>query len=143
MVGQRKLFYYFHITFSRWLARDVDRSAMPPPRTIKGFSYILYEGLRVHCQTRIFLYPLSKLGTYNARQVSTLGVEQLFGELTLNTPGGLRPTTTAVENFLSDASLLQLIRSDTRRYNYTFFQLGTYHTLLNIKFIIMVFQKRW
>ncbi len=84
---------------------------MPPPKTIMGLSYILYEGLRCHCQGRIFLYPLSKTGTYNHRQYSTLGIEGLYGELTRETPGGLRPSPEIVERFIDGASLIQLIRS--------------------------------
>lgn len=90
-------------------------SEMPPPQTVKGMSRILYDGLRIHCQGRLYLYALCKTGTYNSRQCSTLGVEQLFGELTMHTPGGLRPTTDGVQKFLTDAALLQVIRSDTSR----------------------------
>lgn len=100
----------------RWLAKDVDPSKMPPPQYIKGLPYILYEGLRHNMHARIFLYGLAKDGFYNCRQPTTLAIENCFGELTQNTPGGLRPSSADVSRYMKNAVEIHHIRHNAARW---------------------------
>ena len=111
----------------RWLSTGVDVSDMPPPSFIKGLSNVLYEGLRLHCQGRLLLYPLSAIIEEGFIQCSTM-----FGELTMNTPGGLRPTVQAVSKFMTDACIIQAIRSDCTKY-----KIVTYSLLSNLMLYLL------
>ncbi len=101
------------IIFFSWLDKNVDISEMPPPTTVKGMSYKLWDGMRITCQGRLYLYPLTKHGTYNHRQNSTLDAENSFGELTARTRN--KPTAEEVERHIGNSAVTQIIRADTRR----------------------------
>ena len=64
------------------LTEDVDFEQHSPPSThIKGIPIVTYEGILQNITLRFTFYRLAKGNRYNHRALSTLPVENFFGEL--------------------------------------------------------------
>ena len=66
------------------LMKDVDFTQYPPPSTdIKGIPIpiVMYEGILQNISLRIAMYKYAKNNSYNQRAISTLLVENFFGDL--------------------------------------------------------------
>ena len=64
------------------LTKDVDFEQYTPPSThIKGIPIVTYEGILQNITLRFAFYRLAKGNRYNHRALSTLPVENFFGEL--------------------------------------------------------------
>ena len=71
------------------LTQDVDFPSFPPPVAyIKGIPIVTYEGILVNNCHRLNLYQVLKNG-YNHRALSTLNVENFFGDMTSMEYSGL------------------------------------------------------
>ena len=72
------------------LMKDVDFTQYPPPSThIKGIPIVMYEGILQNISLRIAMYKYAKNNSYNQRAISTLPVENFFGDLTAMEFSGL------------------------------------------------------
>ena len=72
------------------LTSDVDFSEYPPPSThMKGIPIVTYKGILQNISLRIAMYRLAKNRRYNQCSVSTLAVDNFFGDLTAMEFSGL------------------------------------------------------
>ena len=70
------------LKFRQWLLQHVDLCNFPPSsQSFKGIPRITFEGLVCNIEAHLFMYPISKSGTYNWRSMSTLVAENFFGEI--------------------------------------------------------------
>ena len=77
------------LALMEWLSRDVDFGSFPPyGGYIKGLSHILYEGLRMSQEAKLYIYTLAKAGTYCVRAPNTLCSESFFGTMQDMDPWG-------------------------------------------------------
>ena len=73
------------------LTKSVSFEEYPPPYNyVKGIPLVTYEGILQNITLRFAVYKLSKFGTYNQHLLSTLCVENFFGDLTSMEFGRLR-----------------------------------------------------
>ena len=108
------------------LTEGVNFAMYPPPSThIKGIPVVTFEGILQNISTRIALYKYAKNHTYNQCAVSTLSVENFFGQITSMEFSGLEcPKSTDVMRPMGHAIQLIHHRLDPNRYvfplcNYT------------------------
>lgn len=97
-----------------WLQKDVNFGDFPPYGSqIKGLSNILYEGLRSSNEGKLYLYALTKKGTYCARAPNTLCSETFFGTMQEMDPWGQGILSTeGVEKHMSDFITVTAMRMD-------------------------------
>ena len=73
-----KMQHFFDI-----LTNNVSFDEYPPPSNyVKGKPLVTYEGILQNITLRFATYKLSKFGTYNQCSLSTLCIENYFGDLT-------------------------------------------------------------
>ena len=76
----------------------------------------MYEGLRSSNEGKLYLYALSKQGTYCARAPNTLCSETFFGSMQEMDPWGHGVlSTTGVEKHMSDFITVTAMRMDQNR----------------------------
>ena len=66
------------INMHNFLMEQVNLAEFPPSTHVKGIPIITFEGLLQGTSTRMMLYHFAKLGTFNNRAISTLGIESFF-----------------------------------------------------------------
>lgn len=101
-----------------WLNDGVQFGKFPPyGARVKGLSHILYEGLRSSMEGKLYLYPLTKSGTYCARAPSTLCSESFFSSMQDMDPWGQGILTTdGVKKHISDFTTVTAMKMEEDRY---------------------------
>jgi hypothetical protein len=96
----------------KWLDEGVQFGEFPPfGARIKGLSYILYEGLRTSMEAKLYLYSLSKKGTYCVRAPNTLCSESFFSTMQEMDPWGQGVlSTNGVEKHITDFTLVTAMK---------------------------------
>ena len=99
------------------LTNNVDFSYYPPGKNyIKGIPIITYEGILQNRTLHIAMYKMCKDNTYNQRSLSTLAVENFFGDLTSMEFSGLGcPKSTDIRKLMGHIIQLNKHRLDPTR----------------------------
>ncbi|XP_053407926.1 uncharacterized protein LOC128559645 [Mercenaria mercenaria] len=108
------------ISLMQWLDKGVDFSQFPPyGGRIKGLSHILYEGLRLSQEAKMYLYALAKSGTYCVRAPNTLCSESFFGTMQEMDPWGQGIlSSSGVQKHISDFTTITAMKMDEKRHVY-------------------------
>ena len=96
----------------KWLKDGVNFGDFPPyGARIKGLSHILYQGLRSSNEAKLYLYALSKQGTYCVRAPNTLCSESFFSTMQEMDPWGQGVLTAdGVEKHISDFTTITAMK---------------------------------
>ena len=100
------------------LTHDVDFSEYRPPSThVKGIPIIMYEGILQNISLKIAMHRMAKNRRYNQHSVSTLAVENFFGDLTAMDFSGLGcPKSTDIMKLMGHVIQLNHHRMDPTWY---------------------------
>ena len=99
------------------LMKDVDFTQYPPSSTyIKGIPIVTYESILQNISLHIAMYKYAKNNSYNQRAISTLPVENFFGDLTAMEFSGLGcPKSTDIMRLMAHVIQLNHHRLDPTR----------------------------
>ena len=99
------------------LTKNVSFEEYPPPSNyVKGIPLVTYEGILQNITLRFAAYKLSKFGTYNQCSLSTLCMENFFGDLTSMEFSGLGcPKSTDIPRLMSHVIQLNSHRLNPTR----------------------------
>ena len=106
----------------QWLDKGVNFGNFPPYGSkIKGLSNILYEGLRVSLEAKLYLYALSKKGTYSARAPNTLCSESFFSSMQEMDPWGQGVLTgKGVQKHITDFTTITAMKMEPLENRYVY-----------------------
>ena len=123
----------------KWLEYGVDFGHFPSyGARIKGLSNILYEGLRLSLEAKLYLYALSKKGTYSARAPNTLCSESFFSSMQDMDPWGQGVLTgEGIQKHLNDFTTITAMKMEPSEKRFVLCLLSVTIVCLSVSYIFL------